>query len=62
MPTLIIENKILYGKQFNNPIYKTKKPRHGYVTYGGSIETCIQSAEETIKRMKLIQKFTQLKT
>ena len=51
MPTLIIENKILYGKQFlNNPILQNKKnPDIICVTYGGSIETCIQSAEETYK-------------
>lgn len=47
-PTIIIENKVLYGKKAidNQQNYKIGNPDIICVTYGGSLGVCIESAKE----------------
>lgn len=47
-PTIIIENKVLYGKKVldNSKIYMQDNPDIICVTYGGSLDVCIESAKE----------------
>jgi pyruvate/2-oxoglutarate/acetoin dehydrogenase E1 component len=55
-PTLIIENKILYGKQLQ-PKFNFKKnnlPDMICISYGGSIEVCLDAAQKIFDEEEII--------
>jgi len=46
IPTIIIENKILYGKPLSKNFKKETNPDIICVSYGGSLEKCVESAKK----------------
>ena len=53
-PTIIIENKILYGKQIQNQNIFKNNPDIICVTYGGSVEVCVKSAVSLLESEEII--------
>ena len=53
-PTIIIENKILYGKQVKEMSISKDNPDVILVTYGGSVEVCMKSASELYEKEEII--------
>lgn len=53
-PTIIIENKILYGKQVKEIGGSKINPDIILVTYGGSVEVCMKSANTLFEKEEII--------
>lgn len=53
-PTIIIENKILYGKQVKEMDGPKNNPDIILVTYGGSVEVCMKSANALFEKEEIV--------
>jgi len=55
-PTLLIENKILYGREMkkNFKFQKHDKPDIICITYGGSVEICVNAAKKLLEEEEIL--------